>query len=144
MELFQDQKDGGISLMLGGKVIVIDIDLAVDTKDPANPTVEVTNLKTAYAIPNTSSQGASTSLDGLLRDSVSAFLTEVQKPDETMSPREAARLGQNIRSHLSYLVMLDRLAALNTGAGIQWFADVDTQSSLLELFSKIESEAVAS
>ncbi|KAF4598401.1 hypothetical protein EYR38_006803 [Pleurotus pulmonarius] len=144
MEIFQDQKDGGISLMLGGKVIVIDIDLSVDTKDPASPTVEVTNVKTAYAIPNTSSQGASTSLDGLLRDSVSAFLTEVQKSDEFMSPREAARLGQNIRSHLSYLVMLDQLAALNTSAGIQWFADVDTQSSLLELFSKVESEAVAS
>ncbi|KAL4267004.1 Mediator complex subunit 1 [Pleurotus pulmonarius] len=144
MEIFQDQKDGGISLMLGGKVIVIDIDLSVDTKDPASPTVEVTNVKTAYAIPNTSSQGASTSLDGLLRDSVSAFLTEVQKSDEFMSPREAARLGQNIRSHLSYLVMLDQLAALNASAGIQWFADVDTQSSLLELFSKVESEAVAS
>lgn len=144
MEIFQDHKDGGISLMLGGKVIVIDIDLSVDTKDPANPTLKVTNVKTAYAIPNTSSQGASTSLDGLLRDSVSAFLTEVQKSDEFMSSREAARLGQNIRGHLSYLVMLDQLAALNTGAGIQWFADVDAQSSLLELFSKVESEAVAS
>ncbi|KAJ8507102.1 hypothetical protein ONZ45_g10486 [Pleurotus djamor] len=141
MEIFQEPRDGGISLVLAGKVIVIDVDLGLEQGDPMQSTIHVANVKTSYAIPSASTHAASKSLDELIKDSIQAFLTEVQKPDATMSPREAARLGREIKNHLSYIVMLDQLA---TQSGIQWFSDVDILASKLDRFAKQESDAVAS
>ena len=53
MEAFkEEERNGRMTVMLGGKVLVIDVDLAIDRTDPEKPTVSVAAVKTSYAIPN--------------------------------------------------------------------------------------------
>ena len=149
METFKDDgRGGGISLVLGGKVLVIDVDFAVDRTDPSQTRIKVSNVKTSYAISNAGSgapsNGGSIPLDSFLCDTIEQFCTVVQRPAQEQNLGEAARLGMNISEQLQYLVMLDRLAARKDGGGLKWFGGVDELYPLLENFAKREAEAVAS
>ena len=135
-------------MVLGGKVLVVDVDFSVDRADPFNPNIDVANVKTSYAIPNSASGSTSTtdgsiSLDAFLAGSIRGFCAAVQKDEEERDPREAARLGILILEQLRYLVMLDRLAARNDDGGIRWFVDIDLLCSTVENFARSEAQAVA-
>jgi hypothetical protein len=149
METFVDNgRGGGITVVLGGKVLVVDVDLSVDKMDALQPNVKVSNVKTSYAISNTSGStsgaGNSTSLDALLHGTIERFYVEVQKAEGIRNSEDAARFGANILEQLRYLVMLDRLAAGKEDGGLRWFADVDQLCPILEGFAKSEADVVAS
>lgn len=142
MEAFNDpERDGHSTVVLGGKVLVIDLDFSVNRSIPDRPVVDVITCKTAYAIPNsTATTGNSISLDGFLADGIRAFLMEVQKDDAERDSVEAARLGKLLSNHLAYLMKLDHLALSEGDGGLRWFNFIDRMS--LEIEKLAGSEAV--
>lgn len=147
MEAFaEEERDGRITMMLGGKVIVIDVELAVDRSNPLSPELAVTGIKTSFAVPGdtaSSTSSGSTSLDGFLTDGFRAFLTEVHKDLELQDPEQAARIGSRIAESLRYLMQLDQLALQETDNGLKWFNGIDLLSLELERFATSEASAVA-
>lgn len=147
MEAFrEEEKEGHITLILGGKVIVIDINLAVDRSDPLNPRISVTGVKTTYAVPNGSAgsvTAGSTSLDGFLANTLGEFLAEVQKEDELQDPEGAHKTGSRIADGLKYLMMLDKLAEDEGDQGLRWFNNVDLLALEVERFASEEAAAIA-
>lgn len=144
METFKDEgREGVISLVLGGKVLVVDIDFLVDRMDPEKPTIQISNVKTSYAIPGAENTEGSTSLDAFLLHSMQAFCAQVQLPEDELDPLEAARLGLIINSHLDYLVILDRFAERKNDGGLRWFVDVDQLCHVVEEFASSEAQAIA-
>ncbi|KAG5646798.1 hypothetical protein DXG03_002175 [Asterophora parasitica] len=150
METFKDDgREGGTIVVLGGKVLVIDVEFFVSREDPLKPIITVSSVKTQYAITDSegaSNSGGSTSLDAFLRTSIENFCVEVHKPEDVRNLEHAARLGGSILDHLRYLVMLDRLAArkVKEGDGLKWFLDLDELGPIVEAFAKNEAEMVAS
>ncbi|CCL99840.1 uncharacterized protein FIBRA_01864 [Fibroporia radiculosa] len=147
MEAFkEEEREGRMTIVLGGKVLVIDIDLLVDRRNFERPIVSVANLKTSYAIPNgaaTSTTQGSLSLDGFLADRLRAFLTEVQKDAEQQDSLHAARLANLVAEDLAYLMRLDQLALSEGDGGLRWFSEIDTIALETERFAKSEAEAIA-
>ncbi|KAK0504986.1 hypothetical protein EDD18DRAFT_320630 [Armillaria luteobubalina] len=141
METFKDEiGEETVSLVLGGKVLVVDVEFSVNRLSPL-PSIKVMNVKTSYANFDTA---GSASLDAFLATSMSAFCDAVQMSEADVNPLEAARLGTVVNSHLRYLVMLDRLANRKEDGGIRWFVDVDQLCHVLEDFAKAEAQAVSS
>lgn len=141
METFKDEgQEGAASLVLGGKVLVIDVDFSIDKTNPLQPKLHVVRAKTAFAIPSNTTG----SLDTFLAESIQEFCSEVQKPQDVRSPEIAAKLGGAVVDQLKYLVHLDKLAARQQDGGVRWFVDIDQLCPTLEQFAKEESEMVAS
>ncbi|KAF5388850.1 hypothetical protein D9757_005667 [Collybiopsis confluens] len=146
METFRDQVgESTISFVFGGKVLVVDLELSIERTDPLSPRIDVSKVKTTYAItsPEPTTLDGSTSLDAFFKDSFQAFFLEVQKPDDFRDPVKAARMGSIIVDHFRYLVMLDRLAERKDDGGVRWFVDVDQLCVVVENFARSEAEAVA-
>ncbi|KAH9938933.1 hypothetical protein B0H21DRAFT_757581 [Amylocystis lapponica] len=148
MESFrEEERQGRMTVVLGGKVLVVDIDFSVDRADPERPKVDVANLKTSYAFPNGASgsttQG-SLSLDGFLADGLQAFLTEAQKEADVQDSIRAARLGTLFAEHLSYLMRLDQLALREGDGGLRWFKGIDSLALEIEQFATREAQVVTS
>ncbi|KAG6811992.1 hypothetical protein H0H92_004957 [Tricholoma furcatifolium] len=149
METFKDDgRQGGVSVVLGGKVLVVDVDFSLSTTDPNKPTLTVSSVKTSFAITNadgtTSNSGGSPLLDAFVCGSIQKFCSEVQKAEEVRNHEEAAKLGAAVAEHLQYLVMLDKLAARKDDGGLQWFTALDSLCPTLEAFATSEAEVVAS
>ncbi|OSC96619.1 hypothetical protein PYCCODRAFT_1420848 [Trametes coccinea BRFM310] len=144
MEAFNDpERDGHSTVVLGGKVLVIDLDFSVDRTIPDRPVVDIATCKTAYAIPNsTATTGNSISLDGFLADAIRDFLTEVQKDDADRDSVEAARLGKRLSDHLAYLMKLDHLALSEGDGGLRWFNFIDRMSLEVEKLAGSEAESL--
>ncbi|KAI0342145.1 hypothetical protein BDW22DRAFT_1407766 [Trametopsis cervina] len=146
MEAFkEEQRDGRITIMLGGKVIVIDMEFTVERLNASLPLLKVTNVKTSFAVPNGTSaptSSGSTSLDGLLIRSLTEFLAEVQKDPDVRDPEEAARIGERISDCLKYLMKLDLLALHEGDGGLRWFNSCDLLSLTLENYASLESSAI--
>ena len=145
MEAFkEEERNGRMTVMLGGKVLVIDVDLAIDRTDPEKPTVSVAAVKTSYAIPNvatSSTTQGSASLDGFLAGRVRAFLAEVQKEPREQDSVEAARLGTLCSESLKYLMHLDKLALEEGEGGLRWFSEIDALAQDTERFAVSECQA---
>lgn len=148
METFkEEERDGRMTVVLGGKVLVVDVDLAIDRADPDKPVVSVAAVKTSYAIPNvatSSTTQGSASLDGFLADRVRAFLAEVQKEPREQDSVEAARLGTLCSESLKYLMRLDKLALDEGEGGLRWFSDIDGLAQETERFAVSECQAITS
>ena len=146
MEAFNDpERDGHSTVVLGGKVLVVDIDFSINRTHPEKPVIDVATCKTAYAIPNstaTSSTGNSISLDGFLADAIRAFLNEVQKDDAERDTVEAARLGRLLSDHFAYLMKLDHLALSEGDGGLRWFNFIDRMSLEVEKLAGSEADAI--
>lgn len=142
MEVFkEDGGDGRITIMLGGKVIVIDMELAVDRSNQSEPTVTVASVKTSFAVPNGSSGSpspGSTSLDGFLTNAVKEFLVEVQN-----DPEEAARMGARFAENLKYLMKLDQLAVQEGDHGLRCFNACDLLALEVERFATTEASVIS-
>ncbi|KAH8093856.1 hypothetical protein BXZ70DRAFT_1001486 [Cristinia sonorae] len=149
METFREEStEGQITVMLAGKVLVVDVDFSVDRSDAANPRLGVAGVKTSYAVPNgavgTTTEG-SASLDGFIADGLSSFLEVVQKPEDEQDPIEAARIGSCSVRHLQYLMRLDKLALREGDNGLRWFNSMDRLAlEVVEPFAVKEAQAVAS
>lgn len=146
METFKDEgREGSVSLVFGGKVLVIDIDFVIERTDPLPPTLRISNVKTSYAIPGAESNTeGSNSLDAFLCHSMQAFCIEIQRPEAELDPLEAARLGIIINDHLQYLVILDRFADRKEDGGLRWFVEVDKLCRVVEEFAHAEAKIIAS
>ncbi|KAI8999049.1 hypothetical protein BD414DRAFT_512589 [Trametes punicea] len=146
MEAFNEpERDGHSTVVLGGKVVVVDIDFSVDRTNPDLPVMDVAACKTAYAIPNStavSSTGNSISLDGFLADAIHRFLYEVQKEDAQRDSVEAARLGNLLSDHFAYLMKLDHLALSEGDGGLRWFNFIDRMSLEVEKLASSEADAM--
>lgn len=147
MEIFRDEEDksGKMTIMLGGKVLVVDVDLHIQRRAQASH-VTVSNIKTSHALPSGSSGNAlaerSASLDAFMLRTWNSYLEEVQKNDVESSMR-AAHIGRDIRSHLSYLMKLDALASQEGDQGIRWFNDTGLMSVVAEQISKTEVDCLS-
>ncbi|KAI0071781.1 hypothetical protein K474DRAFT_1668625 [Panus rudis PR-1116 ss-1] len=149
METFkEEERNGRMTVVLGGKVLVVDIDFSVDRSDPQSPVFGVSGVKTSYAVPNgaaSSTTEGSASLDGLLADSLRNFLKEVQKDEESQDPMEAARLGRQFSEHLKYLMKSDQLASREGDHGLHWFNGIDDLAAkILEPLATEEATNLAS
>lgn len=149
METFKDEvRDGHMTVVLGGKVLVVDIDLSVSRSDPSNPVLGVVNVKTSYAVPNgaaSSTTEGSDSLDGFLADSLTAYLAEVYKEENARDALEAERLANEFSRHLKYLMKLDQLALREGDSGLRWFNNIDHLArQVLERLATVEAEVISS
>lgn len=145
MESFKDEgKEGTVTVLLGGKVLVIDIDFAIDRSDPLQPRIKAVNAKTSYATMNDSSSNANGSpfLDKFLSKSIQSFCNQLQdgEPDTV----KAAACVRLISNQLQYLVLLDGLASRKDSAGVKWFIDLDKQWPMLEGLVRQEAATIAS
>lgn len=150
METFkEEERNGRMTVVLGGKVLVVDIDFSVDRADPESPKFAVATLRTSYAIPNGvngasgSTQQGSLSLDGFLAHTLQMFLTEVQKGPDAQDSIQASRLGGLFAEHLSYLMSLDQLALREGDGGLRWFNGIDSLALDIERFATREAEVIA-
>jgi hypothetical protein len=147
MEVFRDdsREGGAMTLVLGGKVLVVDVDFAVDKSNPTHHHLSITGVKTTYAIPSGDSPvtDGSSVLNNFLTTNMRNFCQEVQKDEDTLDPLEAARLGSLVFDHLKYLVVLDRLAERKDDGGIRWFIELDKLYSTLTDFARQEASVVA-
>ena len=148
METFRDDgREDRQIVVLGGKVLVVDIEFTVDRTDHHLPRLDVVTVKTSYAIPNGISNSSSdniNSVERLLADSIQAFFNEAQKDEALRRPQEAARLGRSVRDHCRYLMTLDSFAQRKEDGGIRWFADVHQLGIAAENMAKAEAISVAS
>lgn len=145
MEAFkEEERQGKLTVVLGGKVLVMDVDFNVDRDDPLNPKLTIAGLKTSYASP---SGGATTegsiSMNGFLANVFKGYLEEVQKPTDEQDVLKAAALGRTFSAHLGYLMKLDLLASQEGDSGIRWFSDIDILAFAIEGHAKVEASSVA-
>ncbi|EJD02730.1 uncharacterized protein FOMMEDRAFT_156063 [Fomitiporia mediterranea MF3/22] len=150
MEVFKEEedKDGRLTIMLGGKVLVIDVDLAIQRIERGSRInhMAVSNIKTSHALPSGSSGNAlaerSASLDAFILRTWNGFLEEVQKNDVDSSMR-AAFISRDIQTHLSYLMKLDSLAKEEGDQGIRWFNETGLMTTVTDRISKTEAESLS-
>lgn len=147
METFKDEgKEGIVTVLLGGKVVVIDVDLSIDRSKPDSPQIRNVNAKISYATMNHSSNGGNANgspyLDRSLSKCIQNFCDKVQDVDP--DPVKAAACLKLILEQLQYLVLLDGLAERKDSAGVKWFIDLDDQWPMLENLAKEEGTVIAS
>ncbi|KAJ3519988.1 hypothetical protein NM688_g9223 [Phlebia brevispora] len=147
MEAFrEDGVEGRLTVTLGGKIVVVDINLRVDRPETDDSTINLTGVKTSYAVPNGSTSSTiagSISLDGFLTDSIRAFLREMQKEEELQDPEEAVRISRRICDDLKYLMALDQLALREGDQGLRWFNSMDLLAVQAEAVATKEARSVA-
>jgi hypothetical protein len=136
MEMFREEEQTGkTTVVLGGKVLVVDIDFNI-----RRPRIDIANVKTSYAVPETTSNAqGSPSLDAFLKLSIQAFLDEVQR--EEVDRLEAERLGKFVLEQLRYLMVLDGFATKN--GGVKWFSAADAVEKVVSEVAKVEAEIIA-
>ena len=156
MEAFQgDESQGGSTVVMGGKVLVIDIDFAtrrdgdgLSVGSMPHPKLEVVNVKTSNALltgnsSTSGSNGTSTHLDSFLLDGIREYCAEMQRDEDLRDSQRAADLRRRMVEHLKYLVLLDGLSSHKDGGGIRWFTDVDELYPALMELAKSEAQTVA-
>ncbi|KAF8904383.1 hypothetical protein CPB84DRAFT_1772896 [Gymnopilus junonius] len=146
METFTDEsREGASTVVLGGKVLVIDVDFVIERNDPLKPRLRVSNVKTSNALlPGNNNSSTSAMIDAFLKDSIEIYCVEMQKSEELRDPLYAASLRKEVLNHLRYLVLLDGLASRKEDGGIRWFTDVDDICPTLSMVAKTEATAIAS
>jgi hypothetical protein len=135
MEAFREEEnEGRVPLLLGGKVLVLDVDFQISRDDPAGLKITVVAAKTSYASADgaTTIASSSVSLAGFVQDCLSEFLALAQAHEDERDVVQIARLAQRIRGHLAYLMRLDKLAKAEGDLGVRWFTGLDELASSLE------------
>ena len=72
--------DGGVTLIIGGKVLVVDIESAVDREDETHPKPFVITPKTSYAYPSAVRRRGARFLRTCSMDHIQEFIVEMHKP----------------------------------------------------------------
>ena len=69
-------------------------------------------------------------------------MNEVQKADAQRDSVEAARIGNLLSDHLSYLMKLDHLALAEGDGGLRWFSFIDKMSLEVEKLASREAAVI--
>ncbi|KAI5117227.1 hypothetical protein M0805_001585 [Coniferiporia weirii] len=148
MEVFKDdERNGRMTVILGGKVLVVEVDIVIRKATPGSPGshISVSSVKTTHALPAANSANSlaerSASLDSFILQTWNHYLAEVQSEDPESSTR-AAYLARDIQSHLSYLMKLDVLALREGDQGMRWFNDIGLMSTVTEQVAKTEINSI--
>jgi len=145
METFIDGREDGATVVLGGKVLVIDVDFGIEHDEQMSRRLKVINIKTSNAlVSGNTNPSASTMLDMFLADNIQKYCAEMQKTEDSRDPRLAASIRKKILSQLRYLVLLDGLASRKDDGGIRWFTDLDELYPTLNGVARGEAGLVAS
>ena len=145
MEAFKEaETNGKITLILGGKVLVVDIELAVDRSDEEQPTLSVIALKTSYAslVSGETTEG-SASMNGFLMDYIREFIMEAHKPLGEQDTKRAGKLVKGFLAHMQYLMKLDGMATQEGHSGLRWFNSIDELATTAEGRAKTEARSIA-
>lgn len=148
METFKDGSitDRKMTIVLGGKELVIDIDLSFNHQGSI-PRVEIANVKTSHALPSGQSENMlaerSSALDAFLMNVLKAYAEEVQSGSNESSMR-AAFMTRDACAHLKYLMKLDAFAASEGDSGIRWFNDIGLMSIVADQVFKTEVDVLTS
>ena len=147
MEAFKDGdvSDGKLTIVLGGKELVIDIDLAINHQGSISR-VEIANVKTSHALVGHSENTLaerSNALDAFLLNALKAYVEEVQSGSSESSMR-AAFMARDVCAHLKYLMKLDAFASSEGESGIRWFNDIGLMSIIADQIFKAEIDALIS
>lgn len=149
MEAYKDEeKDGRIAVVYGGKVLVIEVDLHIERESTTSsaPRVSATNVKTSHAVSSRGTGNAlaerSKSLDAFILETWNRYLAEVQSNDNPEKSHRAAYLADKIQDHLKYLMKLDALASKEGDQGIRWFNEAELLSSVTEQVMKAEVDSL--
>ena len=145
MEAFKEaETNGKITLILGGKVLVVDIELAVDRSDEDHPKLSVIALKTSYASPvSGATTEGSASMNGFLMDYIREFIVEAHK---TLGEQDTKKAGNSVRgflAHMRYLMKLDGMANQEGDSGLRWFNSIDVLALTAEGRAKAEAQNIA-
>ncbi|KAF9528552.1 hypothetical protein CPB83DRAFT_315918 [Crepidotus variabilis] len=146
METFKDDsKPGSPTVVLGGKVLVIDAEFAIDRTNVEKPTLKIINVKTSHALGagHSTNPSLSTPLDSFLSESFREYCDEMQKGEESRDSQRASVLRRRMIEHLKYLVLLDGLASRKEDGAIKWFTDVDELTPTLKDLARGEAQAIA-
>lgn len=145
METFKEaETNGKITLILGGKVLVVDIELAVDRTHEDRPILSVVALKTSYASPvNGATTEGSVSMNGFLMDCIREFIAEAHKPLGEQDTKEAGKLIRAFLAHMQYLMKLDGMATQEGDGGLRWFNNIDVLALTAEGRAKSEAQNIA-
>jgi hypothetical protein len=146
METFREEESAGrIPILLGGKVLVLDIDLSVDQTDTEVSIVKASGVKTSYASVDgaTPTASSSASLAGLIQDSLNALFDAAQTEEDVRDVLHVAELAKRIRGHFTYLMQLDQLALAEGSSGLRWFTALDELSSHLEKSASARAQQTA-
>lgn len=146
METFKDDsREGSSTVVLGGKVLVVDVDFVIEHSDPLNPTLRVSSVKTSNALLSGNANSTTSTLtDAFLADSIEKYCIEMQKREQSRNLERASRLRNNVLDHLRYMVVLDGLANRKEYGGLRWFTDIDEICPTLNGLAKSEAEVIAS
>ena len=145
MEMFkEDEKNGRMTLMLGGKILVIEVELNV-RRITLEQRISVSNVKTSHALPSGGSENAlaerSASLDAFILQTWNSYLEEVQSHNTENSMR-ASLLARDIQENLEYLMKLDSLAVMEGNQGIRWFNDLGLMTTITENITRTEANSL--
>ena len=145
METFKEAgTNGKITLILGGKVLVVDIELAVDRSDEDHPKLSVTSLKTSYASPvSGATTEGSASMNGFLMDCIREFIAEAHKPLGEQDTKKAGKFIRGFLAHMQYLMQLDGMATQEGDGGLRWFNNIDLLALTAEGRAKAEAQNIA-
>ena len=145
METFIDGREDTATVVLGGKVLIIDVDFAIERDEQLNRRLKVVNIKTFNALVSGNTHpSTSTMLDMLLLDNIQKYCAEMQKTEDLRDPGLAASIRKDILGQLRYLVLLDGLASRKDDGGIRWFTDLDDLYPTLNGVARSEAALVAS
>ncbi|KZT41529.1 hypothetical protein SISSUDRAFT_1031224 [Sistotremastrum suecicum HHB10207 ss-3] len=148
METFKETQPASdhdqFTIVLGGKVLVLDIELAV-YNHPDDPKVKLLNVKTSNEVASADSTTKSKSpftLDALLASSLRSFMEEVQKGPMEQDCMKAARLGSRFKQHLDDLVGIDQLDIQEKETPrspvVKWFEIISDMGAAAEDLAKEE------
>jgi len=145
METFKEaETNGKITLILGGKVLVVDIELAVDRSDEDHPKLSIIALKTSYASPASGpTTDGSGSMNGFLMDYIREFIVEAHKPLGEQDTKKAGELIRGFLAHMRYLMKLDGMATQEGEGGLRWFNNIDVLALTAEGRAKTEARNIA-
>ncbi|KAF9649664.1 hypothetical protein BDM02DRAFT_3094462 [Thelephora ganbajun] len=145
METFKEAgTNGKITLILGGKVLVVDIELAVDRSDEERPKLSVIALKTSYASPvSGATTEGSVSMNGFLMDYITEFIVEAHKLLGDQDTKKAGKLIRGFLAHMQYLMKLDGMATQEGDGGLRWFNNIDVLALTAEGRAKAEAQNIA-
>lgn len=147
MEVFKDEQIGHTAVTLAGKILVLDIDIAIDRTLPDTPGTSIAGVKTSYAVTSgsdgPSTKSGSLSLAGFVSDGLKAYLKEVQQGGEERDVLVVEALGLRLRQSLEYLTRLDELSAAEGDTGLRWFTTMDELALLAEGHAAKEARQAA-
>jgi hypothetical protein len=143
MESFREE--GSSTVVLGGKVLVVDVDFVTEREDPLNPILKVSSVKSSNAlVPGNSNSPTSTLTDSFLADSIERYCVEMQKREDCRDVALASMLRNNVLDNLRYLMVIDGLANRKEYGGLRWFTDIDELCPTLNGLATSEAEVIAS